>query len=101
MRESKIEKYFREQVREYGGRSYKFVSPQNRGVSDQIVLWPGGVTDFVELKTLNGKPSALQAQFRRELKKLGHRHFYIFSTEDVDLYIKVVGGKHGCKIQTS
>lgn len=94
MRESKIEKYFKEQVKEFGGRSYKFVSPQNRGVSDQIVLWPGGVTDFVELKTQTGQPSALQVQFRREVQRLGHNHWYLFSIEDIDLYVMEAGERY-------
>ncbi|MGK0577478.1 VRR-NUC domain-containing protein [Macrococcus capreoli] len=87
MRESKIEKYFKNEVEALGGKSYKFTSPQNRGVSDQVVCWPNGETHFIELKSAKGKPSALQEVFRFEVKQLNQVHHYLFSKDDVDDYI--------------
>lgn len=60
MRESEIEKILREEVREIGGRAYKWVSPGNDGVPDRIVIFPGQRPIFVELKTKKGTLSALQ-----------------------------------------
>ena len=60
MRESEIEKILREEVREIGGRAYKWVSPGNDGVPDRIVIFPGQRPIFVELKTKRGTLTALQ-----------------------------------------
>lgn len=100
MRESKIEKYYKSQVEKLGGKSYKFTSPQNRGVSDQITCWPDGTTHFVELKSPNGRPSALQEVFRFEVTQLKQEHWYLFSKEQVDDYITTMKGrlKYGYKL---
>ena len=51
MIESDIEKYLKRRVeRDLHGRCWKWVSPGRRGVPDRIVLLPGGVVFFVELK---------------------------------------------------
>lgn len=60
MKESEIEKRLVKRVRERGGICYKFVSPNNRGVPDRIVITPQGRTIYVELKAENGKLSFLQ-----------------------------------------
>ena len=37
-------------VKDIGGIAYKFVSPAHRGVADRLVVLPGGVVWFVEVK---------------------------------------------------
>ncbi len=64
--EKDIEKFFVATVKTMGGRSFKWTSPQNRGVPDRIALFPGGVVIFVELKRPGGKLTALQAKLKRE-----------------------------------
>lgn len=50
MRESDIERRLVQGVKKLGGRAYKFVSPGNVGVPDRLVVLPGGVVLFVEVK---------------------------------------------------
>ena len=52
MKESQIEAKLVRLVRQHGGLCYKFVSPQNPGVPDRIVITPQGHTVYVELKTV-------------------------------------------------
>lgn len=61
-----------------GGKAYKFVSPNNRGVFDRIVLMPAGRTWFVETKTTGKKLTPLQLLFKRDVEALG------FQTRVVD-----------------
>lgn len=84
MRESKIEGYFRLVVLGLGGKSYKFVSPGNSGVSDRIACLPGGVTWFVELKSEGGKLRPGQKVFEDEMERLGQNHCVLKSIEQVN-----------------
>jgi hypothetical protein len=52
--ERDIERYLVRRAIEHGGKAYKWVSPGHVGVADRIVLLPGGVVWFVELKTAKG-----------------------------------------------
>ena len=60
MREKEIEKILVTEVKKLGGRAYKWTSPGNDGVPDRIVILPGERPYFVELKSENGRLSALQ-----------------------------------------
>lgn len=71
MRESELEKKFRMQVAQAGGKAYKFTSPGNDGVPDRLVILPGGKVGFVELKQKGKKPRRLQEYRMRELQALG------------------------------
>lgn len=86
--EGKLQKKFKDAIKAAGGKSYKFVSPAYRGVSDQIVLVPGGTVVFVELK--NGKKdlSPLQLIFQRETLKSGHHHEVIRFESDIPVFIE-------------
>jgi hypothetical protein len=53
--ERDIERYLVRRTIEHGGVAYKWVSPGRVGVADRIVLLPGGVVWFVELKTVKGR----------------------------------------------
>ncbi len=71
MRESELEKKFCRLVTQAGGKAYKFISPNNSGVPDRIVILPGGRIGFIELKRPGQGPRKLQ-QFRMaELEQLG------------------------------
>lgn len=71
MLESEIEKILVDEVKNLGGRAYKWVSPGNAGVPDRIVILPDTRPIFVELKTETGRPTALQEAQIRRLKNLG------------------------------
>lgn len=71
MLEKDIEKWLGDQVKNLGGLYYKFVSPGNRGVPDRIIVFPPGVTIFVELKTDKGRTSAIQDVQIKRLQRAG------------------------------
>lgn len=89
MREKEIEEYLRERVKAVGGRAYKFVSPGNAGVPDRLVLFPKGITVFVELKAPGKKPTALQLAQQNKIRSLGFLVEIVDSKQRVDDLIKL------------
>lgn len=98
MRESKIEKYLREQVELYGGTCEKFKSPQRKNVPDRICCWPhpesdedlaGGEIDFVELKATDEEPNEGQARDHKRRRRMGFRVFVIDTMTGVDIYVRM------------
>ena len=87
MLEKDIEKHLVWAVQLFGGKTYKFTSPANRGVADRVVCWPNGTVWFVELKKQGGKLSALQQRFAAEMKTLRQNYAVLWSKEDVDQWI--------------
>lgn len=90
MLEKEVEQYLREQVKALGGKAYKFASPGNAGVPDRIVLLPGGVTIFVELKAPGKKPTPLQQAQQKKISNLGFTVLVIDSKQGVDDLIEKV-----------
>lgn len=71
MLEREIEQRMVKEVKKRGGLCYKFVSPNNPGVPDRIVITPTGRVIFVELKTEIGRLSRIQQWQRGEIQKRG------------------------------
>ncbi len=71
MKEAQIEKWLNEKVKELGGLSYKFISPNNPGVPDRIYIFPSGEVWFVELKTELGSMSNIQKWQRDRISGMG------------------------------
>lgn len=86
--EGKLQAKFKAAVKKAGGKSYKFVSPAYRGVSDQLVLVPGGIVVFAEIKNGNKPLSPLQVIFQRECLALGQRHEVIRFEADIEKFIE-------------
>ena len=86
--ERDIERYLVRRTIEQGGVAYKWVSPGRVGVADRIVLLPGGVVWFVELKTVKGCLSPWQKLFAAEMRRMGMNYIVIRSKEEVDAWIK-------------
>jgi hypothetical protein len=82
--EKTIEAYLVKRVKAMGGQCYKFVSPQNRGVCDRIVVLPGRVV-FVEVKQPKGKLTELQKRFEDTITGYGLEYMCIWDKEDVDV----------------
>jgi hypothetical protein len=89
MNEKEIESYFKWAVMSMGGKTYKFRSINQRGVSDQIACLPNGDTWFVELKTKGGKVSALQKFFMEEVTGLSQQYACLWTKEQIDEWAKV------------
>lgn len=88
--EKDIEAYLVKRVRAIGGHAYKFVSPSNRGVADRLIVLPGGVVWFVEVKAEGGRLSPLQTLFIEQMKRLEQNVIVLWSKEDVDAFIATV-----------
>lgn len=95
MKESVIEAYLREQVKQAGGRAYKFVSPGNDGVPDRLVCFPHGQAYFVELKAPGKKPRPLQVIQIKRLRDLGFSVYVIDCKESVDRLLNHLQQKIG------
>lgn len=68
-------------VKQMGGQCLKWTSPGTTGLPDRIILLPGGIIVFVEMKRpKNSKTAQLQWYWHRMLIKLGFDS-YIASTE--------------------
>ena len=91
--ERDIERYLVRRTNEHGGVAYKWVSPGRVGVADRIVLLPGGVVWFVELKTVRGRLSAWQKLFATEMARLGMNYIVIRSKEEVDQWLLMRSNK--------
>lgn len=69
MLEKEIERRMCEMIKQRGGLTYKFTSPNNPGVPDRLVVTPDGVVWFVELKTEIGRLANIQKFQKSELEK--------------------------------
>ena len=85
--ERDIERYLVRRTIEHGGVAYKWVSPGRVGVADRIVLLPGGVVWFVELKTVKGRLSPWQKVFAADMRRMRMNYIVIRSKEEVDAYL--------------
>ena len=86
MQEFYIERKLVELVKKSGGLCLKFVSPGNAGVPDRIILLPGGVVRFVELKTETGRLAPIQRAWLAKLQKLGFDAQVLYGMEEVKAY---------------
>lgn len=84
MLERELERRLAKRVKEAGGLSAKWVSPGLAGVPDRIVLLPGGVVRFVELKRPGGRLTVLQGKVHAMLKALGADVRLVDSVEGIE-----------------
>ena len=84
MKETEIEKKLVRKVKAKGGIAPKFVSPGYAGMPDRLVLLPGGVFAFAELKAPGMKPRPLQVSRHRMLRSLGFKVYVIDGTEQIE-----------------
>lgn len=82
--EKHIEQYLFKRCRTLGGMAVKLLSVNTGGIPDRLVLLPGGVILFVELKRQGEEPRPLQKYQHRKLKDLGFRVEVIDSKERVE-----------------
>lgn len=82
--EKTIEKYLREKTRTLGGLCLKFSSMTETGYPDRIVIFPGGITAFFELKSKGEKPTKLQSLRHDTLREMGFPVYVPDSREQVD-----------------
>ena len=88
MRERDIEAWLKSRIEKLGGLWLKFVSPGNDGVPDRIAVLPDGRLVFVELKTRNGKLSAVQKYQIDRLISLNQRVVVVYGKEGAEDFLK-------------
>ena len=92
MREKQIEQKLTLMVKKAGGIALKFVSPSFAGMPDRLVLLPGGVFAFAELKAPGMKPRALQVARHRMLRELGFKVYVIDGIEQIGGMLNEITG---------
>ena len=88
--EYKIEDYLKEQVEDkLGGKAYKFIPVNQRGVPDRVCILPGGKIVWIELKAdEKEKLRKLQIYKAKQLTELGCDVREIKSKREVDEFVK-------------
>lgn len=83
--EKNIENILRQAVEAEGGMCLKWVCPGHKGVPDRMILFPGGIIAFVELKRPGAKVKAggLQEWWRQRLVELGFPCYEISTDKQV------------------
>lgn len=82
--EKSIENVLRKAVEDEGGVCLKWVCPGHRGVPDRMILFPGGIIAFVELKRPGAKVKAggLQEWWREKIQSFGFPCYEISTAEE-------------------
>lgn len=86
--EKKIEKQLGEWAKSRGGYSIKMLSDFINGVPDRLILLPGAVLFFAELKSTNKTASKIQLLIHRKIKKLGFKVYVIDTFEKLNEIIQ-------------
>ena len=81
--EKSIENVLRKAVEDEGGVCLKWTCPGHRGVPDRMILFPGGIIAFVELKRPGAKVKAggLQEWWREKIQSFGFRCYEVSTAE--------------------
>lgn len=90
MTEKKIEAWLGKQLKSLGCLYFKFVSPGNTGVPDRIIVLPGGLVIFVELKTDRGALSPVQWYQIDRLRDRGAGVFILFGMDDAESLVRIL-----------
>ncbi len=84
IREREVETYLADRVRRFGGLSLKLLPLHFAGLPDRLVILPGGLILFVEVKAPGGKLSALQKIAHNRLDTLGCNVYTVTGFAGVD-----------------
>ena len=87
-----MEKLLCDLVQERGGLCFKWLSPDNPGVPDRIVITPEGRTIFVEIKTEIGRLANIQKWQHSRLLEHRVEVVTLKGKEPVKAFIKEVFG---------
>jgi hypothetical protein len=81
--EKVIEKRLNAEVKSLGGWSLKLLCQFVTGLPDRLVLLPGGVIFFAEIKSTGKKPTAKQRLVHERIRRLGFTVHVIDSLEQL------------------
>ena len=83
MREKIIEQHLVKAVKNSGGIAPKLVCPGFDGMPDRLVLLPGGMIGFVEVKAPGKEPRPLQVARHGLLRRLGFKVYVLDAPEQI------------------
>lgn len=87
--EKAIERYLVDEVKKLGGVCLKYSNQNMAGYPDRLILLPGAITIWVELKSKGKKPTKIQTIRQNELVSMGHEVYTIDNKQAIDKLIKV------------
>lgn len=90
VREKHVEELLCKEIEKLGGKAFKFVSPGIIGVPDRLVLLPGGVIGFVELKAPRKKPRSVQRVVMNRIYHMGARVVTIDNAKTVIGFVGLI-----------
>jgi hypothetical protein len=91
MLERQVEAYLGSKIKRLGGKCWKWTGMS--GVPDRIVFLPGGVDAFVEVKTVGGRVSAIQAVVHGMIRALGPPVFVVYTKAEIDVLLDHLQGR--------
>lgn len=86
--EAAVEAHLRRAVKELGGYTMKLL-PADKGAPDRLVLLPGGVIRFVEVKRVGGRLSRAQLYWINRGARLGTPVDVVFGKSGVDDWARI------------
>lgn len=86
--EKVLEKKLGQAVKTRKGLSIKLLSTHMFGLPDRMVLLPGGIIFFVEVKTTKKKPTKIQLYVHKQLIALGFRVYILDKAEQIENYFQ-------------
>lgn len=89
IRESAIEKTFKQKVEAIGAKVRKYTSPGHAGVADRIVFWKGRAV-LVELKRPSTDLESLQEYEKEQMEVVGIITVRIRDTSEIDGFIAML-----------
>lgn|SRR5574344_218599 len=89
--EKSIERYLVDLVSRLGGICLKYSNPNMVGYPDRVVLLPGGVTIWIELKSAGRHVTKIQQIRIADMAAMGHKIFIADSKEDINEIIRNAG----------
>ena len=88
--EKALEKYLVDRVKLKKGMCLKYYNAGAPGWPDRIVMMPGGVTAWVELKSRGEKPRPLQRLRLEWLRDNGYIAGFVDCREDIDSVVELL-----------
>ena len=88
--EKTLEAKFRKEIEALGGMALKLLSQLHRGLPDRLVLMPGGLAFFAEIKTTGKRPTGLQKRCHAQLREMGFDVYVIDSTESMEKAVALI-----------
>lgn len=85
-RESVVERYLTQRVKELGGLSEK-IAPVTAGVPDRLILLPPGEIHLVEVKRVSGKLRPIQEHWIKKARAVGVDVTVVYGREGVDSWL--------------